>query len=186
MIVLKISNENVGQIKISNNFPKFWKIVLTNKNLGKKFKLNFAQKFDFFKKRKICGLLYFYQKLSNLYQKCQLLVKLSNIIIIVNKNLFLSNSESSYKRGIMSGYLKWCMYSLLYSLGSVGSNRFALRPCLLLLCTNMLSETANSGPSTQTCVDIMTYKQENMIISLYWFSFIWLFDDFFRDLGKWI
>jgi hypothetical protein len=40
--------------------------------------------------------------------------------------------------------------SLLYSPGSLGSSRFALRPCLLLLCTNILSETARSGPSTPT------------------------------------
>ena len=41
---------------------------------------------------------------------------------------------------------------------SVGSNLRALRPCLELLWTNMLSDTANKGPSTLIVVDIATWK----------------------------
>lgn len=39
---------------------------------------------------------------------------------------------------------------------SVVSSRLARRPCFELLCTNMLSEMARSGPSTATCVEITT------------------------------
>lgn len=46
-----------------------------------------------------------------------------------------------------------------HDIPSAGSSRFARRPCLELLCTNMLSEMANSGPSTPTCVDITTCKK---------------------------
>lgn len=42
----------------------------------------------------------------------------------------------------------------------MGSNRFALLPCLELLCTNMLSEIAKSGPSTETCVAMTTCKSD--------------------------
>ena len=43
---------------------------------------------------------------------------------------------------------------------SVGSSRLALRPCLELLWTNMLSETASRGPSTFTCEDTITYNNK--------------------------
>lgn len=46
-----------------------------------------------------------------------------------------------------------------YYIPSAGSSRFARRPCLELLWTNMLSEMASSGPSTPTCVDITTCKK---------------------------
>lgn len=39
---------------------------------------------------------------------------------------------------------------------SEGSSRRALRPCLELLCTNMLSDTARTWPSTLTVVDTTT------------------------------
>ena len=39
---------------------------------------------------------------------------------------------------------------------SVASSRLARRPCFELLCTNMLSDIAKSGPSTLTCVAITT------------------------------
>lgn len=39
---------------------------------------------------------------------------------------------------------------------SEGSRRRALRPCLELLCTNMLSDTASTCPSTLTVVDTTT------------------------------
>lgn len=42
----------------------------------------------------------------------------------------------------------------------MGSSRFALRPCLELLCTNMLSEMARRGPSTVICVAMTTCKWE--------------------------
>lgn len=40
--------------------------------------------------------------------------------------------------------------SVAPSVPSLGSSRFALRPCLLLLWTNMLSDIASRGPSTIT------------------------------------
>lgn len=39
---------------------------------------------------------------------------------------------------------------------SVASNRLARRPCFELLCTNIWSDIAISGPSTDTCVAITT------------------------------
>lgn len=39
---------------------------------------------------------------------------------------------------------------------SVVSKRLARRPCFELLCTNILSDMANKGPSTLTWVDITT------------------------------
>lgn len=42
---------------------------------------------------------------------------------------------------------------------SEGSRRRALRPCFELLCTNMLSETANTCPSTLTVVDTTTWGE---------------------------
>lgn len=41
---------------------------------------------------------------------------------------------------------------------SVGSSLLARLPCLELLWTNMLSDTASWGPSTETCVEITTWN----------------------------
>lgn len=50
-------------------------------------------------------------------------------------------------------------YSMLFSTDSPGSSLRARRPCLELLCTNMLSDTARTGPSTLTVVDRTTWKE---------------------------
>lgn len=73
------------------------------------------------------------------------------------ENLFKLQLCLSKLNSIKSDNSIWVSHLLLYSPGSVGSNRFALRPCLLLLWTNILSDTANRGPSTPTCVDMITY-----------------------------
>lgn len=53
--------------------------------------------------------------------------------------------------------------SLTAALPSEGSSLLALRPCFELLCTNMLSETASTCPSTFTVVDNTTciFKVKN-------------------------
>lgn len=45
---------------------------------------------------------------------------------------------------------------------SAGSNRFARLPCFELLCTNILSEIASNGPSTDTWVEITTCKKKKL------------------------
>lgn len=42
---------------------------------------------------------------------------------------------------------------------SAGSMRLLRRPCFELLCTNMLSDMASSGPSTLICCDMTTWKR---------------------------
>jgi hypothetical protein len=66
------------------------------------------------------------------------------------------------QRSAMQGNKKFvicppCNKSVL--LPSVGSSRFALRPCLELLCTNMLSETAMRLPSTLGMREMTTWKR---------------------------
>ena len=48
---------------------------------------------------------------------------------------------------------------------SDGSNRRARRPCLELLCTNILSETARTWPSTFTVVDTTTCRHTHNFIN---------------------
>lgn len=48
---------------------------------------------------------------------------------------------------------------MVFSTDSPGSSRRARRPCLELLCTNMLSDTARTGPSTLTVLDRTTWKE---------------------------
>ena len=43
---------------------------------------------------------------------------------------------------------------------SMGSSLLALRPCFELLCTNMLSDVANSDCCTSGTVDMATYKRK--------------------------
>ena len=66
-------------------------------------------------------------------------------------------------------------------LPSVGSNRLARRPCLELLCTNMLSETASRGPSTLTCDAITTCNQQQ-ITNMALIEFLFCFLTWFQPL----
>lgn len=91
-----------------------------------------------------------------------------------------SESESTYSP--ISKYIFGCwdcdlfLFSEMYLIPplsghvyspSEGSNRLARRPCLELLCTNMLSEMANNGPSTLIWVEITTWNKQrrNMVFS---------------------
>lgn len=59
---------------------------------------------------------------------------------------------------------------------SFASSRFARRPCFELLCTNIWSEIAINGPSTDTCVAITTYEKicanNQILMSIYFQLFI--------------